>query len=55
MNVNFGLLPPVTLGRDSAGKRLRGKAKQEARKRAYTSRALADFRIWLESLEPLGP
>ena len=48
MNVNFGLLPPVTLGRDSAGKRLRGKAKQEARKRAYTSRALADFKAWLE-------
>jgi methylenetetrahydrofolate--tRNA-(uracil-5-)-methyltransferase len=52
MNVNFGLLPPVTLGRDSAGKRLRGKAKQEARKRAYTSRALADFRTWLEALGP---
>src|SRR5689334_20876395 len=52
MNVNFGLLPPVTLGRDSAGNRLRGKAKQEARKRAHTSRALADFRRWLE---PLGP
>jgi methylenetetrahydrofolate--tRNA-(uracil-5-)-methyltransferase len=48
MNVNFGLFPPVTLGRDSAGKRLRGQAKQEARKRAYTSRALVDFKAWLE-------
>jgi methylenetetrahydrofolate--tRNA-(uracil-5-)-methyltransferase len=48
MNVNFGLFPPVTLPRDSAGKRLRGTAKQEARKRAYTGRALGDFRGWLE-------
>jgi methylenetetrahydrofolate--tRNA-(uracil-5-)-methyltransferase len=42
MNVNFGLFPEVTLP-----KGLRGKEKQLARKRAYTSRALADFGHWL--------
>ena len=55
MNVNFGLFPPVTIDRDGDGKRRRGQAKQEARKRAYTSRALADFRAWLAGLEALGP
>jgi methylenetetrahydrofolate--tRNA-(uracil-5-)-methyltransferase len=48
MNVNFGLFPPVKLAPGPDGKRLRGKAKQEARKRAYTTRAIADFRDWLE-------
>jgi methylenetetrahydrofolate--tRNA-(uracil-5-)-methyltransferase len=52
MNVNFGLFPPVPLPRDNMGKRLRGPAKQEARKRAYTGRAVADFRRWLESFGP---
>ncbi|MGE3832753.1 MAG: methylenetetrahydrofolate--tRNA-(uracil(54)-C(5))-methyltransferase (FADH(2)-oxidizing) TrmFO [Parvibaculaceae bacterium] len=42
MNVNFGLFPPVILP-----KGIRGKEKQLARKRAYTSRALADFDRWL--------
>jgi methylenetetrahydrofolate--tRNA-(uracil-5-)-methyltransferase len=42
MNVNFGLFPPVKLA-----KGVRGKEKQIARKRAYTSRALADFDRWL--------
>ena len=55
MNVNFGLFPPVTVGRDADGKQRRGQAKQEARKRAYTSRAMADFRTWLAGLEALGP
>ena len=52
MNVNFGLFPPVTLPRDSTGKRLRGAAKQEARKRAYTGRALSAFCGWLETFGP---
>jgi methylenetetrahydrofolate--tRNA-(uracil-5-)-methyltransferase len=52
MNVNFGLFPPVTLPRDGTGKRLRGAAKQEARKRTYTGRALTDFRTWLETFRP---
>jgi methylenetetrahydrofolate--tRNA-(uracil-5-)-methyltransferase len=30
-----------------AGKRLRGKEKSQARKRAMTARALADCRAWL--------
>jgi methylenetetrahydrofolate--tRNA-(uracil-5-)-methyltransferase len=52
MNVNFGLFPPVALPRDGAGKRLRGTAKQEARKRAYTARAIEAFRGWLETFGP---
>ena len=52
MNVNFGLFPPVTLPRDSTGKRLRGAAKQEARKRAYTGRALSAFCGWPETFGP---
>lgn len=47
MNVNFGLFPPVTIAKDADGKRPRGKAKQVARKHAYTSRAKADFARWL--------
>src|SRR5262245_9909319 len=52
MNVNFGLFPPIALPRDNTGKRLRGAAKQEARKRAYTGRALDAFRGWLETFGP---
>jgi methylenetetrahydrofolate--tRNA-(uracil-5-)-methyltransferase len=53
MNVNFGLMPeigelPAPVGED--GKRLRGKsrmqAKKQARQRAFTSRARADFSSW---------
>ncbi len=43
MNVNFGLFPPVQL----AGKRLPHTDRAIARKRAYTSRAMADFEEWL--------
>jgi len=46
MNVNFGLFPPVELPR-SEGKRLRGKEKTLAKKRAITARALNDCRDWL--------
>jgi methylenetetrahydrofolate--tRNA-(uracil-5-)-methyltransferase len=42
MNVNFGLFPPIEIPG-----RLRHGEKQIARKRAYTSRALADFDRWL--------
>lgn len=42
MNINFGLLPPVSLPKD-----IKRKEKVQARKRAYTSRALADFDRWL--------
>jgi methylenetetrahydrofolate--tRNA-(uracil-5-)-methyltransferase len=47
MNINFGLFPPVSLGREPDGGRLRGKQRQTARKHAYTSRALASFTAWL--------
>jgi methylenetetrahydrofolate--tRNA-(uracil-5-)-methyltransferase len=46
MNVNFGLFPPVEAPK-VAGKRLRGKEKSLAKKRAMTARALADCRAWL--------
>ncbi|MBE7185070.1 MAG: methylenetetrahydrofolate--tRNA-(uracil(54)-C(5))-methyltransferase (FADH(2)-oxidizing) TrmFO [Methylobacterium mesophilicum] len=46
MNVNFGLFPPVDAPR-SEGKRLRGKEKTIAKKRAMTARALDDCRKWL--------
>jgi methylenetetrahydrofolate--tRNA-(uracil-5-)-methyltransferase len=42
MNINFGLFPPVKLPA-----RMSYREKQEACKRAYTSRALADFSRWL--------
>ena len=42
MNVNFGLFPPIEIPGP-----LRHGEKQIARKRAYTSRALADFDRWL--------
>jgi methylenetetrahydrofolate--tRNA-(uracil-5-)-methyltransferase len=56
MNVNFGLMPvlgdlPAPVGED--GKRLRGKARMQAKKmarqRAFTSRARDDFKTWLPS------
>ena len=48
MNVNFGLFPPIEEPvLDEAGKRLRGKAKTFARKRALSRRALAAFDAWL--------
>ena len=42
MNVNFGLFPPI-----DKPKGKRGREKKDARKSAYTSRALADFSLWL--------
>jgi methylenetetrahydrofolate--tRNA-(uracil-5-)-methyltransferase len=47
MNVNFGLFPPVEAPRRVEGKRLDHSEKAVARKRAYTSRAKADFSAWL--------
>jgi methylenetetrahydrofolate--tRNA-(uracil-5-)-methyltransferase len=46
MNINFGLMPPVVVPRE-AGKKMQHKDKAIARKRAYTSRAMADFKAWL--------
>lgn len=47
MNVNFGLFPPVEVVKPE-GKRLRGKEKTIAKKRAMSARALADWKDWLE-------
>ncbi len=46
MNINFGLFPPAEAPK-AEGKRVRGKEKTQARRRAITSRALADCRAWL--------
>ncbi|MEL7229995.1 MAG: methylenetetrahydrofolate--tRNA-(uracil(54)-C(5))-methyltransferase (FADH(2)-oxidizing) TrmFO [Pseudomonadota bacterium] len=50
MNVNFGLFPPVQIQKpaDHVG-RWRGKDKGMAKKRAITSRALADVETWLST------
>jgi methylenetetrahydrofolate--tRNA-(uracil-5-)-methyltransferase len=48
MNINHGLLPPVEAPeRDADGKRLKGKEKGRAKKRAVAVRALADIERWL--------
>ena len=52
MNVNFGLFPPVeTPTTDESGKRLKGKEKTKAKKRALTSRAKQDFAHWKAALD----
>jgi len=47
MNVNFGLFPPVDAPKRVGGMRLDHTEKATARKRAYTSRAKAEFAAWL--------
>ncbi|MGF1462609.1 MAG: methylenetetrahydrofolate--tRNA-(uracil(54)-C(5))-methyltransferase (FADH(2)-oxidizing) TrmFO [Maricaulaceae bacterium] len=48
MNVNFGLFPDIDAPKtDADGKRLRGKAKSQAKKRAQSARALCDLDAWL--------
>jgi methylenetetrahydrofolate--tRNA-(uracil-5-)-methyltransferase len=49
MNVNFGLFPPVPSPRAPGGGKLGHTERQIARKRAMTSRAIADFSAWLEN------
>lgn len=51
MNVNFGLFPPVETPKPE-GKRLRGKEKTLAKKKATTARALAECRAWLALAAP---
>jgi methylenetetrahydrofolate--tRNA-(uracil-5-)-methyltransferase len=50
MNINFGLFPPLSKADmpDAGEKRLKGKEKSFARKRAMSARALRDFQAWLE-------
>ena len=51
ININFGLFPPANPDdvqtRDEHGKRLRGKDKGRAKKRAQAARALSDLDAWL--------
>ncbi|MCC6779240.1 MAG: methylenetetrahydrofolate--tRNA-(uracil(54)-C(5))-methyltransferase (FADH(2)-oxidizing) TrmFO [Hyphomicrobiales bacterium] len=53
MNVNFGLFPPLTQAvKSEDGRRLRGTEKALARKRALTTRALADLGRWIADDSP---
>ncbi len=50
MNINYGLLPTAAVPeRDASGKRIKGKEKGIAKKRAASLRALADLKDWLAS------
>ncbi len=50
MNINFGLFPPIdTPTHDEEGRRLKGRERTKARRRALTRRALADFDAWLSA------
>jgi methylenetetrahydrofolate--tRNA-(uracil-5-)-methyltransferase len=53
MNVNFGLFPPIEEEslRDSTGRRIKGKERGAARKRALSARALVDLDRWLASAQ----
>jgi methylenetetrahydrofolate--tRNA-(uracil-5-)-methyltransferase len=51
MNINYGLLPPIDVPKTGAdGKRIKGKDKSFAKKRAASRRALADLEQWLNSV-----
>lgn len=48
MNINYGLIPPIDPPtHDETGKKIKGKDKSFARKRAASRRALADLAAWL--------
>ncbi len=47
MNINFGLFPPIDAPKPAEGKRLRGKEKGRARKKAMAMRALGDIKRWV--------
>lgn len=51
MNVNFGLFPDIEAPtKDAEGKRLKGKDKSVAKKRAMSARALSDCDAWLNGI-----
>jgi methylenetetrahydrofolate--tRNA-(uracil-5-)-methyltransferase len=53
MNINFGLFPPPEVSpRDAGGRRIKGKDKALAKKRAIAHRALADLDRWLGATQP---
>ena len=48
MNINYGLLPPAEApSHDAEGRRIKGKDKAFAKKRAASERALRDLAAWL--------
>ncbi len=48
MNINYGLLPPLDeAATDGSGRKLKGKERGVARKRALSRRALSDLEHWL--------
>jgi methylenetetrahydrofolate--tRNA-(uracil-5-)-methyltransferase len=50
MNVNWGLFPPMEApSHDASGKRIPGKERGFAKKRAMSARALADLSAWLDA------
>ncbi len=50
MNINFGLFPDIATPRnDAEGRRIKGKEKGRAKKRALSRRALDDLAPWLEA------
>ncbi|MCD7061045.1 methylenetetrahydrofolate--tRNA-(uracil(54)-C(5))-methyltransferase (FADH(2)-oxidizing) TrmFO [Pelagibacterium xiamenense] len=49
MNVNFGLFPAITPQKPDGIKRWRGPEKAKAKKKAISTRALADLETWLKS------
>ena len=52
MNVNFGLFPEIAAPRhDAEGRRLKGKERGRAKKRALAARALNDADLWLGDKE----
>jgi methylenetetrahydrofolate--tRNA-(uracil-5-)-methyltransferase len=55
MNINFGLFPPLrSLDNASDGGRLAGTAKNIAKRRALTARALDDLEQWIVGHRPLA-
>ena len=50
MNVNFGLFPEIEAPtKDADGRRIKGKEKSVAKKRAMSARALSDIDAWLKA------
>jgi methylenetetrahydrofolate--tRNA-(uracil-5-)-methyltransferase len=47
MNVNFGLFPSIEVSKPEGVKRWRGTEKAMSKKKAITSRALADLQAWI--------
>jgi methylenetetrahydrofolate--tRNA-(uracil-5-)-methyltransferase len=55
MNVNFGLFPPIDVpGTNADGRRIKGKDKAAAKRRALGERALSDLARWLAEFETRG-